>query len=245
VDELGSGHAAIPDSYVPPGHPLYPGEDLSHWEYDPAASRAALDELGWRDEDRDGVREAHDVVEVSDEEPFEVTLLTSSGRELSQKAARMVRAQLADCGIRVIVESLPSWELFADGPEGPVFGRRFDLVETLWWSENPPACEHFLSSEVPQEGHWGGSNVTGYSNPGFDAACLAARRTLPGTATYERHHRRAQVIFSQDLPGFPLFVWPRVALARPTVEGFEVDPTAESDLWGLETLDVERGTAPP
>jgi hypothetical protein len=62
---------------------------------------------------------------------------------------------------------------------------------------------------------------------------------------YGRFHRQAQIFFSQDLPVLPLFLWPRFALARPVVKNFEMNPTAESELWDLETLDVERGAISP
>jgi peptide/nickel transport system substrate-binding protein len=245
VEEITCGRGVVSDSYVPPEHPLYPEEDLVHWAYDPAAGRALLDELGWRDEDSDGVREAHGVNGVRDGDAFEVTLLTSSDGQVSQETARIVRAQLADCEIRVTLDARPSWELFADGPEGPLFGRRFDLAEATWWFEDLAPCERYLSHQIPRDGNWDGSNVTGYSNPVYDAACLAARQTLPGTPGYERYREQTQILFSRDLPALPLFVWPRVALARSAVKNFEMDATAESELWGLETLDIEGGAVSP
>jgi peptide/nickel transport system substrate-binding protein len=182
---------------------------------------------------------------MRDGDAFEVTLLTSSDGQVSQETARIVRAQLADCGIRVTIDAQPSWELFAGGPEGPLFGRRFDLAEATWWFEHLAPCERYLSHQIPRDGNWGGSNVTGYSNPDYDAACLAARQTLPGTPGYERYRKQTQILFSRDLPALPLFVWPRVALAHPAVKNFEMDATAESELWGLETLDIEGGAVSP
>jgi peptide/nickel transport system substrate-binding protein len=202
-----------------------------------------LDELGWRDEDGDGVREAHGIDGVREGAAFEVTLFASIDRQASRETARIVRAQLADCGLRVTVEARPSWELFADGPEGPLFGRRFDLVEATWWSEDMPPCERYLSSQVPGSENWDGSNIAGYNNPDYDAACLAARQALPGTSAYERYHKQTQILFSRDLPALPLFVWPRVALARSAVKNFEMDASAESELWGLEALDIEEEAA--
>jgi peptide/nickel transport system substrate-binding protein len=239
MDEITRGLGVVPDSYVPPEHPLHPEKNLIHWAYDPEAGRTLLDELGWRDEDGDGVREAHGIDALRDGAAFEVTLLVSSDGRASQETARIVRAQLADCGIRVTVEARPSWELLADGPDGPLFGRRFDMAQTTWWFEDPPPCQRYLSSQVPVDGNWSGSNVTGYRNPEYDAVCLAARQSLPGMPAYERYHKQSQILFSQDLPALPLFVWPRVALGRPGVESFAMDATAESELWGLEILNVE------
>ena len=239
VDEVAYGRSVVPDSYLPPNHPLYPGDELAHWNYDPAAGRAWLDEAGWVDEDEDGVREAHRISGVLTGTPFEITLLTSADSPVAQQAARVVRAYLADCGIRVNLESRPSQEFFAAGPDGPLFGRRFDLAETTWWFDIDPPCEHYLSGEIPALGHWYGENPSGYSNPDYDAACQAGLQALPGTPEYEEYHRLAQVIFSAELPAIPLFMRLRIAVARPGVQNLALDSTARSEMWNIESLDVE------
>jgi len=239
VDEITYNRSVVPDSYLPPSHPLYAGDDLRHWDYDPEAARALLEEIGWLDEDEDGVREAHRVSGVRANTPFEVTLLTSSEIPAAEQVVQIVKAYLADCGIRVSLETLLAWELFADGPEGPLFGRQFDLVETAWWFDNTPSCGHYLSSEIPDKGHWHGDNATGYSNPEYDAVCQKALQALPGTPEYEKYHRQAQIIFSEELPSLPLFMWLRVAIVQPDVLNFTLDPTARSELWNIEILDVQ------
>jgi len=239
VDEVTHGHSVVPDSYLPPGHPLYAGERVVHWDYDPAAGRALLEEVGWLDEDEDGVREAHRIQGIPADTPFEVTLLASSDSPASQQVTRIVKAHLADCAIRVNLETWPSWELFADGPEGPLFGRQFDLAETAWWFDVTPLCGHYVSSEIPDTGRWYGDNATGYSNPDYDAVCQAALQVLPGVPEYEQYHKQAQVIFSEELPAIPLFMWLRIAVARPGVLNVTLDSTAQSELWNIEMLDVE------
>lgn len=238
VDEVAYGRSVVPDSYLPPVHPLYAGDRLTHWDYDPVTGRALLEEVGWLDEDEDGVREAHHVQGVRADTSFEITLLTPSGNTATQQAARVVKANLADCGIRVDVEALPQWEFFADGPDGPLFGRQFDLAETTWWFDDIPPCGHYLSSEIPDEGHWYGDNPAGYSNPDYDEVCHVALQALPGTWQYEEYHEQAQIIFSKELPAIPLFMWLRIALARPDVLNFTLDSTARSELWNIEILDL-------
>lgn len=240
VEEVTYGRSTVPNSYLPPTHPLYAGERLMNWSYDPVAGRALLEEVGWLDEDEDGVREAHGIQGIRVDTPFEVTLLTSSDSLGSRQVARIVKAHLADCGIRVNLETRPSWEFFADGPEGPLFGRRFDLAETAWWFNDTPLCGHYMTSEIPDEGRWHGDNSTGYSNPDYDAACRAALQALPGTPGYEENHEQAQIIFSEELPAIPLFMWLRVAVARPGVLNFALDSTARSELWNIEMLDLDQ-----
>jgi peptide/nickel transport system substrate-binding protein len=237
VDEATVGLGEVTDSYLPLEHPLYAGTVLVHWDYDPGAGRARLEEVGWLDEDGDGVRDAQGVQGVRAGTPFEVTLLTAADDASSPQTARIVKAHLADCGIRVNIETRPEWEFLAPGPDGPLFGRRFDLAETAWQLGTVPPCGHYLSSEVPDEGRWDGGNPTGYANPDYDAACQAALLALPGTPEYEEYHRQAQVIFSEDLPALPLYVWPRVGVAVPGVLNFAPDTIAGSELWNTENLD--------
>jgi peptide/nickel transport system substrate-binding protein len=239
VDEVTYGHSVVPDSYLPPMHPLYALDDLAYWDYDPVAGQALLEEVGWFDEDGDGVREASGISEVRNGTPFEVTLLVPADSAASTQVAPIVKTNLADCGIRVTVEPMPAWRLFADGPEGPFFGRQFDLVATKRQFNLFPECEYYMSSEIPDKGLWYGKNASGYTSADYDAACQAALQALPGTAEYETYHKQTQVIFSEDLPAIPLFMWLRVAVARPRVLNFALDATSPSELWNIEVLDVE------
>ena len=239
VDAVMYGRSLVADSYLPSAHPLYPRDDVVHWDYDPMASRRLLEEVGWLDNDGNGILEANDVEGVGDGTPFEVTILAPSEKAVSQQVARIIRANLADCGIRLNLEVRPSSDLFADGPRGLLFGRRFDLIGRDWWFDITPGCEQYVSSEIPDEGDWRGTNVTGYSNPGYDAACQAASEALPGTVEYEEYHKQAQVVFSTELPSIPLFMWLRVAVARPGVLNLALDSTSQSELWNIELIDVE------
>jgi peptide/nickel transport system substrate-binding protein len=128
-------------------------------------------------------------------------------------------------------------DLFAEGPEGLLLGRQFDLAETTWWLDEPP-CRHYVSSEIPGEDRWYGSNPSGFSDPDFDDACEAALGALPGTEAYEDYHRQAQIIFSEQVPGISLFMRLRITAVRPEVRAFGLDPTATSELWDIERLDV-------
>jgi len=237
VDEVTYGRGGLLDSYLPPSHLLYEQDEVMRWAYDPFAGRTLLEEVGWLDENGDGVREAQRVEGVSSGTPFEVTLLIPSADPQVQEAANIVAANLMDCGIRVDVEGRPAWELLAAGPDGPLFGRRFDLAAVTRQLEDAPPCARYLSSEIPERGNWEGANVTGYANADYDAACQKALRALPGSLAYGEYHRQAQHIFSEHLPSLPLFTWPRVAVARRRVLNFTMDPTTESDLWSIETLD--------
>ena len=60
--------------------------------------------------------------------------------------------------------------------------------------------------QIPNESNnWIGSNVTGYSSKEYDAACLAARRALPGQTGFSEAQIIPQSLFSLDMPAIPLY----------------------------------------
>jgi len=224
-------------SYLPPQHPLYASDALTTWEYDPAAGQTLLATAGWYDEDGDSIREAHAIPSISDGTPFQVTYRTTDD-PLRVQMAQLVQTYLAACGIQVSVEAMPPETLFAPGPEGVLFGRRFDLAQFAWRATSDPLCSLFLSSQIPDAGHWDRPNVAGFLDDEYDTACLSALEALPGSMEYTVGHTEAQRVFSERLPVLPLFQHQKVTLARTSLIGLAPDPTQVSELWNIEQLDL-------
>lgn len=235
--DLGEGR--VLHSFVPPEHPFYAGDVLTVWDYDPAIGQQLLASAGWYDEDGDGVREAHGIPGLADGTPLDISLSTTDD-PLRIEIARRIQADLAACGIRVAVETLPSSVLLAPGPGGVLLGRRFDLAQFAWRAQADPLCDLFLSAQVPDAGRWDRPNVAGFLDDEYDAACLAALETLPDSPEYAAGQVEAQRIFSQRLPVLPLFQRPKVVLARTSAVGLSPDPGQASELWNLEQLDLRR-----
>jgi peptide/nickel transport system substrate-binding protein len=236
MDEVTLGLGRVADVYIPSDHPLYAGDRITRWTYDPQMGRALLAEAGWADKDGNGILEAHNVTGIRAGTPFSITLLTVQGDTQQEVIARIIRANLADCGVQVTVETRPVRDFFADGPLGPIFGRQFDLALFTWRNEIEPPCYLYLTEETPDQGNWGRPNASGFSNAEYDAVCRAARAALPGTFEYRNYHAEAQRIFTEQLPSLPLFWRVRLAVARPEVEGFTLDPFEESELWNIEEI---------
>ncbi len=236
MDEVAFGMGQVAESYIPPGHPLYDDQQMSHWAYDPEAGQALLAEAGWLDEDDDGVLEAVSAEDVRDGTLFRVNLLVVQGDSNQEAIARIIRSNLADCGIQVELEAAPAWDFFADGPSGPLFGRQFDMAIFAWYNDVEPPCGLYLTEQIPDQANWGLPNASGFSSIDYDAACLAALNALPGSYEYDNFHHQAARIFSEQLPALPLFWRPRVVVTRPGVVGLILDPSEESELWGIESV---------
>jgi peptide/nickel transport system substrate-binding protein len=231
VDDILFGRSEVMDTYLSSSHPLFAGDDLPQWPYDVAAANALLDEVGFIDEDEDGVRET---AALGLQLPFVVTLHTTTANEMRQQVAQQIQANVRDCGLEVQIIYLAPEELFADGPDGPLFGRRFEMAAFGWPLGMRSPCEFYLSSQIPTaENGWSGQNETGWFHEEFEAACLTALTVLPGTAEYEIQHQTAQRIFAEQLPAVPLFPRLKAAITRPGVCNFRLDPTQTSELYNL------------
>jgi peptide/nickel transport system substrate-binding protein len=240
VDNILFGRSEVIHTYIPSVHPLYPEDGLEEWPYDPEQANALLDEVGYVDTDGDGIRE-----DPATGAPFHVTLGTTTGNEMRQQMTQIFQENMLQCGIDVELYYLSADEWFADGPEGPLFGRRYDLAEFAWVSAVQPGCNLWLTSEIsgPEEegfGGWGAQNNAGWSNEEFDLACNTALSSLPGTPEYEENHKEAQRIFSREVPIIPAFLRLIVAAARPEVIGFSVDPTGGTELINIHEFDLEQ-----
>lgn len=235
VDSVMLGRSKVMHSYIPEEHPMY-NPDVKQWPFDVEAGKALLEEVGWKDEDGDGFREAHGVADITDDTKL-AFMWQSTTAELRVKYMQIFKEQLAACGIDLTIENLPAGQYFADGPEGPVFGRQFDLGSFAWLTGVEPPCSLYLSSEIPSEATgWAGQNDPGFSDAEYDQVCNAAVQSLPGTPEYEQYHKQAQLLFSEKLPVVPLFLRTKLAAYRPEVVGFIMDPTANSEMWNIENF---------
>jgi peptide/nickel transport system substrate-binding protein len=158
-----------------------------------------------------------------------------------QRAARVLEENLMECGVGLAIEYVPPDVFYADGPDGPVFGRRFDLALFSWLNGLSAPCELYLSSQIPNEQNWWAtSNSPGYTSEEYDAACRAALDALYGTEAHAGFHRQAQRIFSRDVPVLPLYFVPRAVAVGPGVEGVVLDPSQLTPFWNIESFNIER-----
>lgn len=234
VEKTTNGAAVVQNTYTASDHPLYAGDaNVTLYEFNPEKGKELLAGLGWSDTDGDGLLDNGSGETLS----FIHSTRTNALRE---KVTQVVQAQLKDnCGITTKIE-LYGGEFFADGPDGIVFGRAYDMAEFAWLTGVEPPCTLYISSQLPSaELGWGNSNNVGYLNSAFDAACNAAVQALDD-ATKAAKHAEAQALFTEDLPSIPLFARAKILVTRPNVVGVVMDPTANSEFWNVENFDFEQ-----
>lgn len=244
VDTVMYGQSVVIATYLPPQHPLF-NANVPSYPFDVEKGKALLAEAGWADSDGDGVLDKDGV-------KLEVSLETTSAAQ-RQQATQILQQTMAECGIKVNLGYYPAGEWFADGPDGKLFGRRFDLGQFAWLTGVEPPCDLFASYNTPGDPEktwipimdpaagpqtfpfgWGGQSETGYYNPEYDTTCKAATGSLPGQPEYDANHLKAQEIFANDLPVAPLYLRIKLAATRTDMCGFIMDPTANSEMWNIE-----------
>jgi peptide/nickel transport system substrate-binding protein len=230
------------DSYVLPDQPLY-NSKIQRYDFDPQKASAMLEAAGWLVDGNDpaAARISSGITGIPDGTRFEFTYLVSADPQ-EQKIAQSIKESLAGCGLQADIETKSLDELLASGPDGPVFGRNFDMAQFAWTTSFDPACNLFLSSEIPgpypdYPKGWGGANASGYNSPEFDAACKTALTSLAGTQTYNAASLQAQAIFAEDLPVIPLFSHSQLIASRPDLCGLKPDNPVTGLFWNLESLD--------
>jgi peptide/nickel transport system substrate-binding protein len=244
VDTVLFGLSQVPDSYVPPDHPLH-NANVQTYEYNPASGNQILEQVGWLDHDNNPStpRQALSVTNVPINTPLVLNYHTTTATQRHQ-VAEIFAQSLAECGIGLNLVYSNASDFYASGPTGPLFGRQFELAEYAMGTDGlQPQCSWFTSSQIPGEtNHWVGTNVGGYTNPNFDAACSKTLQTVSTDPEYT-FHQEAQAIFAADIPAIPLYLRLKVAATRPGFCGFELGASS-SALADIETFDYGAACAP-
>jgi peptide/nickel transport system substrate-binding protein len=237
IQEYWSGTSVVPVSMLDRANPLSLGVDRLV-PYDPAQAIALLEEIGWKDMDQNPAtpRVAVNIPTVFLGTPLQFTLY-STNAELRKSVGTQIVSDLAACGVAVTMKDYTPEDLFANGPDGPLFGRNFDSASLSWSPSTMPACQFFSSAHIPLSGNaWYGVNIGGFSDKAFDEACLTASSALPGEEKYLEAQQAVQTIFVDQLPVIPLYQYVRVGLSQPDLCGYQMDATSRSSLWNIENM---------
>jgi len=246
VDELLFSGSNVADGYLFPKHILY-NPELPQYDFDPQEALDLFAALGWVDYDQDPSTPLNSlgVAGLPDFTPLELRYIIPDDSE-RKAVAQILKESLAQCGVQVEVQTLPWTQFLAPGPDGPVFGRAFQMAQFAWAESQIPPCYLYLSEEIPgpypeYPKGWGGGNLSGYSNPEFDLACGSALSTLPDTNEYVNAHQRAQVIFAEELPVIPLYWRLELVAMRPDMCEMSARNQPTFDLSKIETFNFGKG----
>lgn len=241
VNTVLDGMSQVPDTFLSPSHKLL-ASDLAKYPFDIAKGIDLLKSAGWTDPDNDPATPmvAGNVKDVSAGTPLVLRYWTTSALQRQQVSAILAES-LAQCGVGTQLEYFSQDSFYAAGPDGPLFGRKFDLAEyAVAAIGGEPTCSWLMEEQIPRlSNRWLGLNVSGYINPDFDQLCRKATRTLSDMPEHAAAYTQAQTIFANDLPFIPLYMRIKVAAARRDLCNLRLDAFTLNDLWNLEDLDYK------
>jgi peptide/nickel transport system substrate-binding protein len=201
-----------------PGRTLIPdalgsfyARDLADWPFDVAAANRLLDEAGYRDRDRDGVRETPDGARK-----LELRYFFPSDNSGAPRAAEIVSRAWARIGVRLDRRAVDRNALAA--ARGPVFD--YDVIAWSWESDPDPS---FLLSVMTSGEIASGGNDTGWSNPEYDALFERQAAELDPAKRRAMIHRMQAIALSEVAYIVPYY--PRVveAYRRDRFRGWRTD----------------------
>ncbi|MBX3176195.1 MAG: peptide-binding protein [Candidatus Hydrogenedentes bacterium] len=141
-----------------PDSPAY-DQSIAPWPFDPEQAAALLEEAGWTDSDRDGIRD-------KDGTPFSFQWIFPTGSPEYEQLATVYKEELDRAGIDVTLRPL-EWATFLES----VTKRTFDACSMAWVSpieSDPYQIWHSSQAE-------NGSNYVGFVNEEADRLIEAAR----------------------------------------------------------------------
>jgi ABC-type oligopeptide transport system substrate-binding subunit len=130
--------------------------------------------------------------------------------------------------------------LLAQSAEAVHSGRRFELAELSSPMSVEALCALAGTSVISSEANgWSGSNLSGFSDPDFDAACERVQASLPGMPDYTASRQTVLSLFAEQVPVWPLFYQVRFTLARPDLAGIQTGFGQASELQNIESFRLE------
>jgi peptide/nickel transport system substrate-binding protein len=207
--------------------------DLEPVPYDPEAAAELLAEAGWRDEDGDGVLEAHGAQYAEDGTPFQFTLYTNEGNPRRAAIGQVVQDQLGQLGIQVDFQTIDFNALI----DNVMLSQTFDALILGWregFPDDPDQEQLFASTSDTVNA---GSNFMSYNNPEVDRL-LREALTMPGCDPEDRAplYHEVERILQEDQPYVWLFVQDGMYAARAEVQNF--DPLPAQPIWNVDAWSV-------
>lgn len=175
--------------------------------YDLEKAKQLLEEVGWKDSDGDGVREAHAVAGVNDGTKLELNEVVLN--EVTEDS-EVLQGMFAKAGIKTNLQVLDF-----DAYVGLLQEGKFDLA---MWSNS--GSTYFLLTPLYHTG--GGNNFWGYSNPDVDALLDKADVTVDADQQRDLF-RQIQKTVMKEIPLAPVVDWMYPWAMKDGVQGLTTD----------------------
>jgi len=194
--------------------------------YDPRGAEQLLESIGWKDADRDGIRECRSCLYGREGQAlsFDLMVMSNGRREI---AAELVSQQLRRIGVYANLRVMDSGSVLTEAQ-----GQRFDAYmggRIQRYPADPDQTGLFTrAGDVVNVG----SNAGSYYNPEIDELMNKAL-TLPGCAPDARAaiYGEIQAILQEDQPYVWLYAQTDMIVASGGLQGF--NPLPNQPFWNV------------
>lgn len=173
VNAVAAGYGQVYDSLLHPSQPEF-NPNLRSYPFDPTVALRLLHEVGWRDDDGDGILEAHGIAGLTDGTSFRVELVTLANPPIYRLAAQVIQQNLQQIGIDITINAV-NLSVFFSQYVAP--GSNYVLALTGWFNFVLPTHTEFEINYSTdgynniQRTHWQNTemdNLLGQARTTFD-----------------------------------------------------------------------------
>jgi len=204
--------------------------DIMKFRLDPEKAAALLEEVGWRDEDNDGIREAHGVEGVEDGTPLHFDIANIAGEEIRVTLLSLVIAQWKEVGIDAEINLVDVGKMFGEMHPNNDFRVSYSYIGRY---VDPDIGSLYLDRDRFNNR----DNYVGYSNERVDELIIASQQTMDQEKRKE-YLWEAQEIIAQEVP--QLFIGWRANTTgiNNRVQGYKPAPVYR-EMWNAREWWVE------
>ncbi|MGD9711622.1 MAG: peptide ABC transporter substrate-binding protein [Thermomicrobiales bacterium] len=216
--------------------------EVEPFVHDPEGAMALLDEAGWRDEDGDGVREAHGVEGVEDGTTLTMTMNGYTGWDVLELTELAVQEDLANVGIEVSIENQEFAVIFGTWEDSsPRLLGDYDILiyDSGWFAEpGKDITNAYHPDNVPSADLPGGDNFLRWVREDV-GDWLEAGNTSPDIEVRRENYCNVANALREDVVVFPLMQFAEGSVYSTKLHGFTVS-TWEYGTWDAENWWLEE-----
>lgn len=210
--------------------------------YDPDAAMALLEEVGWRDEDGDGVREAHGVESVEDGTRLSLTMNGYTGFDTLDLIELAVQEDLANIGMEVQIENQEFAVIFGTWDDGsPRMLGDYDILiydAGLFAEPGADIANRYGPDKVPSADNPGGENIYRWVREDV-GEWIAAANSSPDLEVRRENFCMVAAAIREDIITFPILQFAEGSAYSNRLHGYAVS-TWEWSTWDVENWWLEQ-----
>jgi len=204
--------------------------DIKKFRYDPEKAKTLLEEVGWKDEDGDGIREAHGVEGVEDGTPFEFETANIPGEQIRVQLLSLVHAQWKDIGIAAEINLVDVGTMFGDMHPNNNFETSYSYIGRY---VDPDIGSLYLDRDKFNNKN----NYVGFSDPKVDELIVASQQTADQAKRTE-YLQEAQALIAEQVPQLFIGWRANTTAVNKKVQGYKPAP-GYNELWNVAEWSLE------